>query len=108
MAEDLRSALVNYKHPINECREIVYEAAYDVAMKAIGGGDFFLADEFLEGIEWLVQRSPESGRPIEEGSAVHYFCGSSTPGLPAATIYYTFNDRKVWFLDIHLGDTDGR
>jgi len=90
---------VNLERVISECREIVYEAPYETALQKISP-DFFLADDFMQGVEWLVQRTPESGRPIIENSAVYYFCSTETPGLPNVTLYYTFNDRKVWFLDL--------
>lgn len=90
---------MNLERVISECREVIYEEPYERALRSINS-DVILADEFMEGVLWLVQRTPEAGKPITEGSAVHYFCSTDTPGLPNVTLFYTFTERKVWFLDL--------
>jgi hypothetical protein len=53
------------------------------------------ADEFLEGVEIILSRSPESGSRLSNSSV--WFVPGYTVDL---ALYYTFDENNVYFLSI--------
>lgn len=53
------------------------------------------ADEFLEGVETILSRDPESGFRLEE-SSVWFIAGHTVD----VALYYTFDENHVYFLSI--------
>jgi hypothetical protein len=92
---------VSYQQLVSGLREVVYEATFDTSLKEFSD-DFFRADEFIRGAEWVLTRDPYSGNQIHAESIVWCLPVAAVDEFPAAMLYYTFNDRYVWMLDIHV------
>lgn len=75
-------------------RTVVYGHKFESAMQDIQP-NYYRADEFLRGIEWLLTAWPECGDPIRPNSPVWILATDASLGVPAASIYYTFNDTEV-------------
>jgi hypothetical protein len=58
------------------------------------------ADEFIEGAEWVLSRSPWEGTPVGPMSSVWFLPMEEVPDLPLVVLYYCFDDDYVWFLCI--------
>ncbi len=62
------------------------------------GLDSVSADEFTEGAEWVLSRDAEYGTKIAKNV---WFLPISRSSLGTyASLYYTFDDKKVYFLSI--------
>ena len=60
------------------------------------------ADEFTEAVEWTLAREPTSGTQIKEDPPIWFIPMVDLPFGSSVAIYFTFDDRKVWLLSIHL------
>ena len=79
-------------------RSVVYEHAFDEQMRAFQP-DFFLYDQFLQGIEWILGREPTYGTFINDSNVWVLACDGSY-GVPNVVIYYTFNANYVYMLGV--------
>ena len=58
------------------------------------------ADEFLEGVVWLLSREPGYGTQIQTGSSVWAVPAVFSPAMNQLTVYYTFDNNQVYLLSI--------
>jgi hypothetical protein len=78
-------------------REIVRQGLFDQELMLLGL-DSVSADEFTEGAEWVLHRNAEYGTKISKNV---WFLPISRSSLGvSASLYYTFDDKKVYFLSI--------
>jgi hypothetical protein len=75
-------------------RTIIKDTRFEQEMEAIEA-DVKRADEFIEGVENILSRDPESGHRL--GNSYVYFIPGWTVDL---NVYYTFNDNEVFLLSI--------
>ena len=66
------------------------------------------ADEMLRALEWALSRAPEDGCPADDAQIVYTRnLREFGSGLPSFTVYYAFDDSRVWLLSIqHLSDLE--
>lgn len=84
-------------------REIVFEKSFEASLKAIEEDDI-RADEFINGVEWVLLRDPESGHRI---SGNLWFIAEETAGSAVPLcIYYTFSETQINLLAIHKAQPD--
>lgn len=60
--------------------------------------DVARSDEFLEGVEWLLSRDPVAG--LQLNNRVWSLDTSEFALIEPLTVYYTFDDKRVWLLAI--------
>lgn len=82
-------------------RSIVYDPDFDAQLTAIKG-DFFAAEECLQGLLWILVRDPEAGF-LSDTPHVWYF-PLVRSDFPPVTVFYTFNDTELCFLGIERLD----
>ncbi len=75
-------------------RTIVYDPLFEEQMAEFEP-NIKRADEFIEGAETILSRSPESGFQLEDSSV--WFVPGHTVDL---VLYYTFDENHVYFLSI--------
>jgi hypothetical protein len=85
---------------VDSIREVIYEPEFDQQLKQVSP-DFFRADEFIQGSEWVLARDPESGSRVSESVWILPSIDIGRDNCKA-TIFYTFNDHKVWMLAIEV------
>ena len=79
-------------------RTIVYEKTFDAALAEIQPS-FERADEFLQGVEWILRRNPSFGVCLDE--ALNLWMVAAADVFPESyAIWYTFDAKKVCFLSI--------
>lgn len=85
-------------------RDVSYEHEFDAELKGIED-DFERADKLIQGIEWVLQRDPESGTKVSTNPPVWFIPAIEVVDLPYV-IFYTFDDRKVCMLSIRVADPE--
>ena len=85
----------DYQKLVNEIRGVTYEPQFDDELVHLKD-DFFRADEFIQGAEWVLCRKPESGSRMSPDSQVWGLPVAADCGFPSVMIFYTFDDRHVW------------
>ena len=80
--------------PTPKIRTIIRTARFHQEMSRIEP-DVQRADEFLEGVETILARRPQSGYALE-GSSVWFIAGYTVD----LSLFYTFDDNHVYFLSI--------
>ena len=75
-------------------RTIVRDPRFEREMAAIEP-NVRRADEFLEGVEMILSRNPESGYQLDDSSV--WFIPGHTIDL---ALFYTFDENHVYFLSI--------
>ncbi len=81
--------------PPPKMRTVVRDPRFEAEMKQIES-HVEKADEFLRGAETILSRKPEAGHHLG-GDSLVWFLPGYTVGL---SIYYTFDDEKVYWLSI--------
>lgn len=80
--------------PTPKIRTIIRTARFQQEMNSIEP-DVRRADEFLEGVETILARRPQSGFALK-GSSVWFVPGHTVD----LSLYYAFDDNHVYFLSI--------
>lgn len=65
--------------------------------------DVSRSDEFLDGVEWLLSRDPTVGTSLND--AVWSIDTSEFALITPMTLYYTFDDERVFFLALRRQTT---
>ena len=58
------------------------------------------ADEFVDGVTWVLCRDPLCGKPMAEASSIYFLPMVDLPDHPSLALYYAYNDECVWFISI--------
>lgn len=91
-----------FTNPDRPNRAISYTPEFDEHLAAISG-DFYRADECLQGLEWVLVRDPTLGYQSHAAPNVWYY-PLVRGDFPPVCVFYTFNDEKLCFLDIRRLD----
>ncbi len=83
-------------------RNIVYEKQFDVELATIEP-DSERADDLIRGIAWVLQRDPRHGTRVTSDPPVWFVPACDLYDLPYV-IYYTFDEKKVYFVSIRQRD----
>ena len=84
-------------------RSVIYEFRFVDRLAEIQP-NFERADAFMQGVEWLLARSPESGTRI---AGTDVWCMPAADVFPQAlSIFYTFDDKRVWLLSLAVTESD--
>lgn len=60
------------------------------------------SDEFIDGAKWVLARDPKRGTQVGPDSCVWFLPMNDVPGMPSLILYYTFDEKMVYFLSIQL------
>jgi len=82
-------------------REIVYDDRFLADLYSLEGNPQ-IADEFLEGAEYVLSREPRLGTQIFHGSPVWFLPIADILRLPPLSLFYTFDDHHVFFLSLKI------
>lgn len=80
-------------------RGIVEEQCFAEELAAIEP-DAQRSDEFLDGAKWVLARDPQQGTQVASDSRVWFLPMNDVPDAPSLILYYTFDQRQVYFLSI--------
>ena len=79
-------------------RQVIREHSFEKAIAAIIE-DEREADDFVDGAEFILSRDPKSGFLLYPNGSV-WFLPMCPVGGKQVTLFYTFNDEKVWLFGI--------
>jgi len=80
-------------------RTVIHEQEFSSQLEAIEA-DFWRAEEFLEGLEWILARDPSKGVFLISEPPIRAFYTNLGKGLKRAIVYYTYSDEEVYLLSI--------
>ena len=84
----------------NAYRHIIVEEDYfRLQLKRIQP-DAKRADEFIDGVKWVLSRDPTMG--IQVSDTVWFIAMADSPENISVNLYYTFNESHVYFLAIEI------
>lgn len=90
-------------HSCEEIREVKYDHVFDKQLEEVHE-DFFRADEFISGTEWLLARDPTQGTHIH--GDIWFIPLREIGDFPSVCIFYSFTDRIVTMRSILVNDSD--
>ena len=79
--------------------EIVEEHYFTLQLHRIHK-DAKRADEFIDGVKWVLARNPIAGFQVSD--SVWFLPMTDAPETVSVNIYYTFNERSVYLLAIEI------
>ena len=82
-------------------RGIVEEARFAEDLAAIEP-DAMRADEFIDGAKWILARDDRQGPQVAPDSCVWFLPMNDVPDAPSLILYYTFDQKQVYFLSIQI------
>ena len=82
-------------------RGIVEEARFAEDLAAIEP-DAMRADEFIDGAKWILARDARQGTQVAPDSCVWFLPMNDVPDAPSLILYYTFDQKQVYFLSIQI------
>lgn len=83
-------------------RDVIHSPEFERQLARIVQGGAERCDEFIEGIELTLARSPDSGPPIYDGSPVRMVVKNPVvPWIRPVVVFYTFSENAVYLLSIH-------
>ncbi|MBI1899492.1 MAG: hypothetical protein HYS13_00080 [Planctomycetia bacterium] len=85
-------------------RDIVYEPQFDDELAQIQP-DFWRADEAMQGVEHLLGRFPQVGYQVQDSPVWYFPLLNPVEDFPPVYIFYTFDDKQVFFLSIRRMST---
>ena len=62
--------------------------------------DWKRADDFIDGVTWTLQRNPEAGDLIRDGSNCRAVPSEEQPGMEPALVLYVYNDDMICLVAI--------
>ena len=84
-------------------RNIIYEKQFEDELKALEP-DSERADDLIRGIEWILQRHPRHGTPVSVSDPPLWFVPAADLFGLSYVIYYTYSDKKIYFLSIRVAE----
>jgi hypothetical protein len=87
-------------------RTIVREQLFEKQLKRIEK-DFERADQFIQGVEWVLCKNPEAGYQVRDDSPVWGIAAQPDLTAEPVVVYYTFNDTHVYLLSIRAVAANG-
>lgn len=82
-------------------RGIVEEARFVEDLAEIEA-DAARADEFIDGAKWVLGREATRGTCVGSGSCVWFLPMNDVPNAPSLILYYTFDEKRVYFLSVQV------
>ena len=79
--------------------EVVYEDQFLQDLYSLQANPK-IADEFILGAEWILSREQKYGTRITKDSDIWFYPIVDIPNMPSLALFYTFNDRSIYFLSI--------
>lgn len=84
--------------PPQKFREIVEAPRFAAELKAIEK-NVRRADEFVDGVKWVLSRDPRAGTQIDK-TRVFFIPIAESAAVGPAVLFYTYDDDHIYFLSI--------
>lgn len=80
-----------------------YDPEFDSELAELHS-DWFRAEEFVQGVEWVLVHDPTAGRRLSDYSMLWCISVAAIDDVPSAMVYYSFDDTAVYFHSIKVLD----